>query len=180
MSQGPIAALMWALNPSLVAKPLNQDTAGNLLVSLGSESGGAAVTIADGADVTQGAKADAAVSTGAAGSVIALLKGLLRPLNQTYVAVAASSAKAVLGATGAIGDTLTGVLITPTSTSPGAVGIYDGNGAEIIIFAGGATSVADLKPFFVPIGARAKAATTPGWYIVTGAALTAVAIGNFT
>jgi len=180
MSQSPIATLIWALNPSLVAKPLNQDTAGNLLVSLASEAGGAPVTVADGADVTLGAKADAADSTAASGSLIALTKGLQRPLNQTYVAVAASTAKEVLGATGAVGDTLTGVLVTPATTSPGAIGIYDGNGAEIVVFTGGATSVADLKPFFIPIGARAKAATTPGWYIVTGANVSAVAIGNFT
>lgn len=44
----------------------------------GGSGGGGAVTVADGADVTQGAKADAAVTNPASsGSVIAFLKGLL-------------------------------------------------------------------------------------------------------
>lgn len=47
------------------------------LISAGGSSGGAA-TIADGSDVTQGALADAAVSTDAAGSVSGKLRGLVK------------------------------------------------------------------------------------------------------
>jgi apolipoprotein N-acyltransferase len=34
MPQGPLAALQFALNPSLVSKPLNSDASGNLLVNV--------------------------------------------------------------------------------------------------------------------------------------------------
>lgn len=101
--------------------------------------------------------------------------------NETHQQVAASQTKAVLGATGAVGDTLAGLLIVPATTSPGAVSLYDGSGSTAIaIFTGGATSVADLKPFFVPIEAYCSATTTPGWYVTTGANVSVVAIGNFT
>lgn len=95
-----------------------------------------------------------------------------------YEAVAASSADQVLGATGAIGDLLVGLLITPTTTSPGAVSIKDGSGgAAITIFAGGAASISTLHPFFIPLGIRALSA---GWRVTTGAGLTALPVGNFT
>lgn len=94
-----------------------------------------------------------------------------------YKTVAASVAAQVLGTTGAIGDYLNGVLIVPATTSPGAVQIQDDSGTAITIFTGGATSVADLKPFFVPVSARSVAGA---WKITTGAAVSAIGIGNFT
>lgn len=97
-----------------------------------------------------------------------------------YETVAASQSEQPMGATGAVGDYLAGVLIVPATTSPGAVSVKDGNGSAITIFAGGAGSVATLHPFFVPIGARCVAATTPGWKITTGANVSAVGVGAFT
>ena len=97
-----------------------------------------------------------------------------------YKAVAASQTDQILGATGAVGDKLEGVLIVPATTSPGAVSIKDGNGSGITIFAGGAGSVATLHPFFVPIGAKCVNITTPGWKGTTGANVTAVGVGSFT
>jgi hypothetical protein len=76
-----------------------------------------------------------------------------------YETVAASQTDQIMGATGAVGDYLAGVLIVPGTTSPGAVSIKDGNGSAISIFAGGAASVTTLHPFFVPIGAKCNAAT---------------------
>lgn len=93
-----------------------------------------------------------------------------------YEAVAAGAADQVMGATGAIGDSLSGVLIVPASTSPGAVSIKDGNGSAITIFQGGANSVTTLHPFFVPFGARASGA---GWKISTGANVSAIGVGDF-
>ena len=96
-----------------------------------------------------------------------------------YEAFAASTAETAIGAAGAAGDLLVGILIVPSSTSPGPVSIKDGTGAAAIpVFAGGAASVSTLHPFFVPLGIRASAAQ--GWRITTGAGLTAVAVGNFT
>ncbi|MCW5737021.1 MAG: hypothetical protein KIS73_23045 [Enhydrobacter sp.] len=96
-----------------------------------------------------------------------------------YETVAASQSDQVMGATGAVGDYLAGVLIVPATLSPGAVSIKDGNGSAITIFAGGSGSIVTLHPFFVPVGARAFAATTPGWKITTGANVSALGIGAF-
>jgi hypothetical protein len=97
-----------------------------------------------------------------------------------YETVAASQTDQMMGATGAVGDFLAGILIVPGTTSPGAVSIKDGNGSGITIFSGGAGSVTTLHPFFVPFGAKCTAATTPGWKITTGANVTAIGVGAFT
>lgn len=101
-------------------------------------------------------------------------------LGTDYETVAASQTDQVMGATGAVGDMLSGVLIVPATTSPGAVQIKDGNGSAITIFTGGASSVSNLTPFFIPLGIKALAATTPGWKITTGANVSAIGVGNFT
>lgn len=93
-----------------------------------------------------------------------------------YETVAASQTDQALGAAGAVGDLLAGVLVVPATTSPGAVSIKDGSGSAVTVFTGGATSVADLKPFFVHIGARSVAGA---WSVTTGAAVSAVGIGDF-
>lgn len=97
-----------------------------------------------------------------------------------YETVAASQTAQILGATGAVGDYLTGLLIVPATTSPGAVSIIDGNGSNITVFTGGAASVVSLVPFFVPIEANCINATTPGWKVTTGSAVSVFATGNFT
>lgn len=94
-----------------------------------------------------------------------------------YETVAASQTDQVLGATGAGGDVLTGLLIVPASTSPGTVQIKDGSGSAITVFTGGATSVADLTPFYIEVGA---ASTGGAWKVTTGANVSVVAIGDFT
>jgi hypothetical protein len=95
-----------------------------------------------------------------------------------YETVAASQTDQILGATGAVGDYLSGILITPTTTGAGSVSIKDGNGSAIPIFNTGTLS--NLVPFFVPIGAITVNATTPGWKVTTGANVTVLGIGNFT
>lgn len=98
-----------------------------------------------------------------------------------YQLVAASQTKKVLGATGAAGDVLDSLLIIPGTTSPGAVTLFDGSGTTgIVIFAGGATSVADLAPVEVPLGVTAVTVATPGWFVSTGANVTVLARGSFT
>lgn len=98
-----------------------------------------------------------------------------------YETVAASQTAQMMGATGAVGDYLSGVLIVPGTAAAGAVSITDGNGSAITIFAGGGTTaLTSLTPFFVPIGAKCVAATTPGWKITTGANVTAIGVGAFT
>jgi len=97
--------------------------------------------------------------------------------NGDYETVAASQTDQVLGGSGAIGDYLLRVAITPGTTSPGAVTVKDGGGSAITVFTGGASSVADLKTFFVDIGMTSKVGA---WTMTTGANVSAIAIGNFT
>jgi hypothetical protein len=93
-----------------------------------------------------------------------------------YETVAASQTAQVLGATGATGDYLAGLLIIPATTSPDAVSILD-NATSITVFAGGASSVSDLKPFFLPL--RMKS-VSGAWKVTTGANVSCIGIGNFT
>src|SRR5688572_9274172 len=96
-----------------------------------------------------------------------------------YETVAAGQTAQVLGATGAVGDYLSGLLVIPATTSPGNVLLLDGN-VSITVFAGGASSVLSLIPFFIPIGAKTVTATTPGWKVTTGANVSVVGVGQFT
>lgn len=97
--------------------------------------------------------------------------------NGEYETVAASQTDQAMGATGAAGDFLYSVLIIPATTSPGNIQIKDGSGTAITVFAGGATSVADLKPFSIPLGIKS---TSGAWQITTGANVSAIGIGDFT
>ena len=95
---------------------------------------------------------------------------------QTYATIAASSGPTTLGATGSIGDLIGSLTVIPATTSPGAITLTDGATA-ITVFAGGATSVADLKPFTIPLNIEAKGA---GWKVTTGANVSVIAAGVFT
>lgn len=92
-----------------------------------------------------------------------------------YETVAASQTAQVLGTVGAAGDVLAGILVIPATTSPGNVLLLD-NATSITVFAGGASSVADLKPFWIPLGI--KSASGP-FKITTGANVSVIAVGDF-
>lgn len=106
-------------------------------------------------------------------SVLGRLKDIA---GNDYEPVAASATDQVMGTTGATGDHLKGVLIVPATTGAGAVSIKDGGGSAMTIFTGGGTLV-DLKPFWVPIGARS---TGGAWKITTGLNVSAIGVGRFT
>jgi hypothetical protein len=93
-----------------------------------------------------------------------------------YETVAASQTAQVIGATGAAGDYIHGILVVPATTSPGNVLLLD-NATSITVFTGGATSVADLKPFLIPLGLKS---VSGAWKITTGANVSVIGIGNFT
>lgn len=79
-------------------------------------------------------------------------------------------------AVGGVGDYLYGVEVFPGTTSPSSVTISDG-ATVIATFAGGATSVASLVPFFILIDAKS---INGAWKVTTGASnVTAVATGEF-
>ena len=99
------------------------------------------------------------------------------PKGLEYETVAAGQTDQVLGATGAAGDTLAGLLVVPATTSPGAITIKDGAGSAITVFTGGTSSVSNLVPFMIPIGAKS---TAGAWKVTTGANVSVLAIGDFT
>lgn len=105
------------------------------------------------------------------------------PVNATaassqYETVAASQTAQVLGATGAVGDYLAGLLIVPATTAAGNISIIDGNGSNISVFVTG--TLADLTPIYLPLGIKCVNATTPGWKVTTGANVSVIAMGSFT
>lgn len=94
-----------------------------------------------------------------------------------YETVAASQSDQSLGATGAKGDFLVGLLVVPATTSPGAVSIKDGAGSAITVFAGGASSVLSLHSFFIPLGIESASGA---WKVTTGSNVSVLAVGKFT
>lgn len=93
-----------------------------------------------------------------------------------YETVAASQTAQALGAAGAKGDYLAQIVIIPATTSPGAVSILD-DATSISVFAGGASSVTELKPIVVTLGLTSK---NGAWKITTGANVSVIACGQFT
>lgn len=93
-----------------------------------------------------------------------------------YETVAASQTAQAMGATGATGDDIDGILVIPATTSPGNVLLLD-NATSITVFTGGATSVSNLVPFYIPLGMRS---ISGAWKITTGANVSCIGIGRFT
>ncbi len=99
-------------------------------------------------------------------------------LGTEYETVAASQADQVMGATGAAGDLLLGLLVVPATTSPGAITIKDGaGGSAMTVFTGGASSVGWLVPFYIPLNLRSL---NGGWRVTTGANVSVIGTGDFT
>jgi hypothetical protein len=168
-------------------------------------SGNFSSTVADGANVTLGAKADAkstatdttaitamsvwkqisasvqAAAASLAGSLT--ISGAVTNTALTnfgageYETVAASQTTQSLGATGAAGDWIDGLLVVPATTAPGNVLLRDGAGSDITLFAGGASSVSNLVPFFIPLG---MISGSGAWKVTTGSNVSCIGIGNFT
>lgn len=120
---------------------------------------------------------DQATNAGAA-----LVKGGVGVVNggSTYQAVAASQTATTLQtSTGAAGDYLSHCVIYPTSTSPGVVTVFDNTNTaatSAILFAGGSSSLSNLSPIPVPVGAVSSAGA---WKVTTGASVSVVCYGKF-
>lgn len=110
--------------------------------------------------------------------VVSIRPDSLKDTFGEYETIAASQTDQALGATGATGDYLSGVLIVPGTAAAGAVSIKDGSGSSITIFAGGGTTaLPTLAPIFVPLGIYS---TSGAWKVTTGSNVTAIGIGDFT
>lgn len=123
----------------------------------------------------------AALPTGAATSAnqtteITSLAPLLNFGAGEYETVAASQTAQVLGGTGAVGDYISGLLVTPTTVDAGNVILLD-NAISMTVFAGGTGSVSNLVPFFIPLGLKSVSGALK---VTTGANVSVIAIGNFT
>lgn len=94
-----------------------------------------------------------------------------------YETVAASQTNQVMGATGAAGDYLSHVLVSPGTASCGVVTVLDNATAIASFPGGGTTALSNLIPFVIPIGIIS---TSGAWKITTGANVTAVGVGRFT
>lgn len=89
----------------------------------------------------------------------------------THNNVAASQTAQVLNgaSAGATGNYLSHCVITPATTSPGAVTVFDNTSTaanNVIAFAGGASSVSNLVPFSIPVAANSA---NGAWKATTGA-----------
>lgn len=94
-----------------------------------------------------------------------------------YETVAAGQTAQVLGATGAVGDYIEGVLVIPAVVACGLVTLLDGDTSIPVFVGGGTTPLVDAKPFFVPLGLKS---VSGAWKLTTGASVSCIAIGNFT
>jgi len=93
-----------------------------------------------------------------------------------YEKVPASTVDQPLGAAGGIGDFLAGLTVTPATMTPGAVTVTDGATA-MVVFVGGASSVSNLIPFWIQIGAFSR---NGAWKVTTGADVSVIGVGSFT
>ena len=163
--------------------PLQQDSSGNLNVNVKSATGVGIGSATSGQTLSLiGCASTTAIPTATTaetwpvscdpGNSIRVVNGA-----STYNTVAASQTAQALtgGSGGATGDYLSHCTIIPTSTSPGVVTILD-NSTTIYSFPGGASSLSNLVPFTIPIGAQS---TTGAWKVTTGVSLSVVCVGRF-
>lgn len=92
-----------------------------------------------------------------------------------YETVAAGVTGQTIGGTGGVGDFISGLLVIPATTSPGNVLLLD-NATSITVFAGGASSVLTLHPFFIPLNMESVSGP---WKVTTGANVSVIATGKF-
>lgn len=167
----------------------------------------AGVTVSDGAAETIGAKADAVaaaynstaslmakitrlvgIAEGAIATAPSVIAGgdgttgasVTNPVpvdweGREYETVAASATNQALGATGAIGDTLEGLWVVPTTTAPGAISVKDGSDAAMEVFAGG--TIASVIGWWINYPLKSR---TGAIQITTGANVKVTAFGKFT
>jgi hypothetical protein len=154
-----------------------------------------------------GTTADAAVVTDVPGSAIGFLRGLVKLIaaginvvitnanangravpgssapvvlnSMTGTFVAAGSTATQLGATGAAGDNLDGLLIIPATAAAGAVSVlWDGTNTRQVFAGGAVTALPTLAPFYVPLGF--VSGSSGGFKITTGTNVSVIGVGNFT
>jgi hypothetical protein len=94
-----------------------------------------------------------------------------------YEPVAAGQTAQVIGPTGATGDYLSHVIVSPATASCGVVTILDNATALVSFPGGGTTALSNLIPFVIPVGIISSSGA---WKITTGSNVSCVAVGKFT
>jgi hypothetical protein len=153
-------------------------------------------------DTNAGAIADAAVAAGATGSIAAKLRRLTTDLGalilqipsalgkktvatslaanaksggDEYETVAASQTDQALGATGAAGDYLEGLLCVVATAATSQVQIKDGAGSAITVLPNAVG--AGIGSYYVPLGLTS---TSGAWKVTTAAGVSVIGMGDFT
>lgn len=161
-----------------------------------------AITKLTALDTNAGAPSDAAVAAGAVGSMSAKLRAISRDIGaflaqlpaslgkkavsaslaanaksggDEYETVAASQTDQVLGATGATGDYIEGVLCVVSTAATSQVQLKDGAGSAITILPNSVG--AGVGSYYVPLGLTSVAGA---WKLTTAAGVSAIAMGDFT
>jgi hypothetical protein len=105
-------------------------------------------------------------------------KGQMVPVGTNYINFLANNSLSPLAvSSGALGDWLAGILVTPSSTTVGQIWIQDGPSSAFSALVLSAGTLADIKPFYIPIGARSAQGS---WRLSTSAGVANVmALGAF-
>lgn len=91
-----------------------------------------------------------------------------------YETVAASQTNQALGATGALGDYLKGLILVVATAATAATTIKDGSDTAISIFPN--SPGGGVGTYYVPVGLKSR---TGAWQITTGAGVSVIALGSF-
>lgn len=92
--------------------------------------------------------------------------------SEQYETVAISQSDQALGASGAVGDVLSRLIVSVATSATGTVSIKDGGGSAIAI----TPANTPIGVYSVDIGAQSVAGA---WSVTTGAGATVIAIGRF-
>ena len=95
-----------------------------------------------------------------------------------YETVAASQTDQIMGATGAVGDYIEGLLCVVSTAATSQVQIKDGNGSAMTVLPNAVG--AGVGTYYVPLGLKCINATTPGWKVTTAGGVSVLATGDFT
>lgn len=169
----------WKVDGSAVTQPVS--ISGNQAVNVAQIAG---TTTATGSGTMNAGTQRMALATDSPGVIATAAPGTLSAAGPSvtavnpsnYETVAASQTAQVLGATGATGDFVNGLIVVPATTSPGNVLLLD-NATSITVFTGGATSVSNLVPFFIPLG---MTSVSGAWKVTTGSNVSCIGVGKFT
>lgn len=92
-----------------------------------------------------------------------------------YETVAASQTTQTIGATGAVGDYLEGILCVVATAATAQVQIKDGSNAAITVFPN--SPGAGIGSYYIPLGLTS---VQGAWQVTTGAGVSVIAMGDFT